>query len=136
MNRLKLICISVAFTMTLWACKKPVESQDVYYLKYEINSNASPYVGVKLNVEYTNEQGKTAQITVPTGKWETTVGPFKKGSSVSLSAVKYNWSGGTEYHLKMDLHVHQSVNHSPFALKASDAKTSARAKANLNYSVK
>jgi hypothetical protein len=91
---------------------------------------------VKLNVEYTNEQGKITQFTIPTGKWEITVGPFKKGSSVSLSAVKYNWNGGTENHLKMDLHIHQSVNNSPFALKASDVKTSARAKANLSYSVK
>lgn len=136
MNPKILFRISLFLTAIFCSCKEPVQNQDVYYLKYEINSNASPYVGVKLNVEYTNELGKIVQITVPTGKWETTVGPFKKGSSVSLSAVKYNWSGGTEYHLKMDLHVHQSVNNSPFALKASDAKTSARAKASLTYSLK
>lgn len=115
------------------SCRKQEPAQDVYYIKYEVKSNSLPYYGVKLDLEYKNEKGSIVKMQVPTGIWETTIGPISKGKDVSLSAIKTNWGGEPEYHLKMELHIYQSLNNSPFAIKASNSTLTPRAQASVSY---
>lgn len=135
-NYFLFLAILGTLLFTSGCSKEGSSNKSEYYIKYEIISNSSPYVGVKLNINYTGEDGSKTSRQISTGKWETTIGPFTSGSHVSLDATKNNWSGGDEYHLKMELNIYESKDNGPFALKSSDASTTPRAKAAIMHTIK
>lgn len=110
-------------------------SNDEYYVKYEIVSSATPYTGWKINTTYSNEKNELSYVTHNTGTWEATVGPVKAGYSASLNTVKNGWTSGDEYHLKLALKISTSKNGGPFAIKQYDNLTTARPKASISYTV-
>jgi hypothetical protein len=125
--------------ITNLGCKKEAPSvteSSEYYIKYEIQSNSSPYHGVKLNTNIKNEQNQTINEIINIGSWETTIGPVKKGFISSLKVEKNGWSGSNEYHLKMTLSISVSKNGAPFAQKKlDDNNNNARATASIEYNV-
>jgi hypothetical protein len=107
---------------------------DEYFIKYEIQSSSLPYYGVKLNITKSNESSQNVQEIINTGNWERTIGPVKKGYVADLKAVKSNWDGKPEYHLKMTLSISVSKNGMPFThKKIDDNNNKARATANIQY---
>jgi hypothetical protein len=69
-------------------------------------------------------------------KWETTIGPVKKGFIASLKVVKQGWNGQTsETQLKLYLRIHVSKNNGPFALKQLNGSDTPRAMAETQITV-
>ena len=135
-TRLNLIFISLLYFLII-GCRKvdPTSESHEYYIKYKVESNASPYVGVKINTSYKNEKNETVNQLTYTGNWEVIIGPVNKDFNSSLSVVKDGWKGEVENHLKIKLSIYVSKDNAPFALKQFDDSAIARAFASIIYIV-
>jgi len=118
----------------LHGCKKN-EVNDEYYVKYEIESSTI-YYGGKLDVQLKSENAILPLVINQREKWETTIGPVKKGFIASLKATKQGWNGLTqETQLRLYLRIHVSKNNGPFALKKINGSDSPRATAESQVTV-
>lgn len=122
---------AILLTLTISCKKEDKEDTDEYYVKYEVNSS-SIYTGQKLNVTYTNDKGQSTstQINART-KWETIVGPVKKGFNASMR-IK---TDGSATSLTMSAQISVSKNSSAFAVKNTNASIASQSSLNVNYSV-
>ena len=115
-----LLLLAICFS----ACDKDNNEQnaaDEYYVKYEMNSSSSPYIGGTQNVTINTENNKEMAFVINTGTpWETVIGPVKKGFNAQLTV---NSSSSYYGYLKLNAQISVSKNGSPFALKGNDAKT-------------
>jgi len=118
------LLIYVLFFGILAGCKKDANvnaNNDEYYVKYVVKSSSSPYYGVKLNTNITNESNQNIQSVISTGDWETTIGPVRKGFVANYSVSKSSTSGNSvDNFLKMTLSISVSKNGGPFAQKKYD----------------
>jgi hypothetical protein len=127
--------ILILFVFLLYGCKK-TEVNDEYYVKYEVESS-TVYYGGKLDVQLKSESSSTLPLVInQREKWETTIGPVKKGFIASLKVVKQGWNGQTsETQLKLYLRIHVSKNNGPFALKQLNGSDTPRAIAETQITV-
>jgi hypothetical protein len=115
----------------MFACKKEESLQeDEYFVKYIIESQTI-YLGVQLNTVVSDEKNLLKSLLINTGKWETTIGPVKKGFQATLQTTKKGWTGTPENHLKLALSIMVSKNNGPFALRTIDDNTTPRATASI-----
>ena len=121
------------FGIINWGCSKDGEkNSDEYYVKYEINSSTI-YTGGKLNVELNAEENQNITLQINTrSKWETVIGPVKKGFKASL---KVSEAGNNYGHLKLYTQISVSKNGSPFALKEIDGSDVPRTSVEINYTI-
>lgn len=93
-----------------------------YYVKYEISfpglgSRYTPNTGIS----YISENGQTSTST-QTWKWEGTFGPFKAGTTVSVSASCDKING---YNSTSRARISVCNGNSPFVLKAESSASKA-----------
>ena len=80
--------ISFLLVISMFACKKDESVQeDEYFVKYIIESQTI-YLGVQLNTVVSDEKNMFKSLLINTGKWETTIGPVKKGFQATLQTTK------------------------------------------------
>ena len=107
-------------------------TSDEYYVKYEVNSSTI-YIGGKLNVTINTEDNVNKTLIVKQRtKWETTIGPVKKGFNAKLSVVA---QGETNGQLKLNAAINVSKNDSPFALKEIDDSGIPRDSLQIQYTI-
>jgi len=100
-----------------------------YYVKYVFNSS-SIHIGGKIDVTITAEDNEAKTFVVyQRQRWETTIGPVKKGFLASLQAV----AASTNQSLSAEIQV--SENDSPFALKEIDDSDERRDNIQVSYTI-
>ena len=105
------------------------EANDEYYVKYELYSDAHPYIGIKVHTTVNNEDNSDMNFTFDANtQWETIIGPVQKGYNAILKV-----SSDAEILLQAKIHV--SKNDSPFTLKANDGSVAYRNSVQLSYKI-
>jgi len=107
-------------------------SADEYYVKYEIKSSTSPYIGGTMDVAISAENNKEMTFVINSSTtWETIIGPVNKGFNARLSVTSAsNYFG----YLKINAQISVSKIGSPFALKKNDEKIGATS-VQINYTI-
>lgn len=105
--------------------------RDEYYVKYSIDSS-TVYIGGKIDLFITNEEGIQSEITVNQRElYEVTIGPVSRGFSSYMLAR----DAGSNSNLKLYANIYVSKNNGPFALKANDGSDAPRSSVSLEYSI-
>ena len=114
MKKIVLLVI-LALGIFNFGCEKCECDPDEYYFKYE-TYGTTIYGGINLDVTVSTENSEnTTFITNAQGRWETVIGPVKKGFTASLMAEPQEY----ENNVPLEASISVSKNDSPFALKAN-----------------
>ena len=119
----------------LSSCKKntaTIESNDQYYVKYEVNSSTI-YTGRKLEVLLRSDNNQIIKDTINArSPWEMTIGPVNRGfnANIQVNEIVDNYG-----HLTLQSQISISKNSSAFALKASDNSSTPRTSVQIDYSI-
>lgn len=106
---------------------------DEYYVKYSLTSTTI-YYGGKLDVNINTGTGSQLLNVSQRTKWETTIGPVKKGFNSSLNIKKQDWDGkATENHLALTAKIELSKKGSPFYMVKIDDSSTPRATCEIKY---
>ncbi len=126
--------IVTLFAFFLVGCEKE-ELKDDYYVKYSVSSSTI-YYGGKLDVTTSSASGDQLFNVNQRVKWETTIGPVKKGFVTSLKIKKQGWDGiATENHLSINAKIELSKNGSPFYLVKNDDSSVPRATCEISHQI-
>lgn len=120
----------VTFGIVNFGCQCDCEeATDEYYVKYEVYSDAHPYIGVKLHTTVNNEDDTDMNFTFDANtQWETIIGPVQKGFKATLEV-------STDGEILIHAKIYVSKNDSPFAIKASDGSDLSRSIVQLSYTI-
>ena len=130
--RIFLLLFFLPFMISISGCKKNLQNNDEYYVKYEVNSNTI-YGGRELNVRFKKEDDQFSTLKVgANSQWEITIGPVKKGFVASINASEIMTNYG---HLTLSSKISVSKNGSPFATKYFDDDTAPRTAISLVYAI-